>query len=261
MPAPSSIAETLARPAPTVQYRGVAVAIGLTLALALYLGASGWRMPTLLLVGVVLGITLQHGGFGFTSAYRTLFVRAEVSAVRAQLLMLALATALFAPLLAQGEAFGMELTGAVAPLGVQVLVGAFVFGIGMQLGGGCGSGTLYTVGGGNARMVIVLVAFCAGSFWASLHMGWWQALPDIDSVTLGEVWGWWTAAFVQVAALLALYVLLGRFGKIDQVYVPAAAQRRSRWWRGPWPLAWAALALALLNVATLIVAGHPWTIT
>jgi len=31
--------------------------------------------------------------------------------------------------------------------------------------------------------------------------------------------------------------------------------------RGPWPLAAGAVALAVLNLATLLVAGHPWTIT
>jgi hypothetical protein len=31
--------------------------------------------------------------------------------------------------------------------------------------------------------------------------------------------------------------------------------------RGPWPLAWGALALALLNLATLWLIGRPWTIT
>jgi hypothetical protein len=36
---------------------------------------------------------------------------------------------------------------------VSVIVGATMFGLGMQLGGGCGSGTLFTVGGGSARMI------------------------------------------------------------------------------------------------------------
>ena len=31
--------------------------------------------------------------------------------------------------------------------------------------------------------------------------------------------------------------------------------------RGPWPLLWGAVLLALLNVATLGLAGHPWTIS
>ena len=30
---------------------------------------------------------------------------------------------------------------------------------------------------------------------------------------------------------------------------------------GPWPVLWGALSLALLGLATLLVAGHPWSIT
>jgi uncharacterized membrane protein YedE/YeeE len=30
----------------------------------------------------------------------------------------------------------------VSPVGISVVVGAFMFGVGMQLGGGCASGTL-----------------------------------------------------------------------------------------------------------------------
>ena len=54
---------------------------------------------------------------------------------------------LFIPLLA-GLLPEVKVAGAYAPAGLSVLVGAFLFGIGMQLGGGCGSGTLYTMGQG-----------------------------------------------------------------------------------------------------------------
>ena len=37
-----------------------------------------------------------------------------------------------------------------------------LFGVGMQLGNGCGSGTLYAAGGGSRRMWVVLPFFCAG---------------------------------------------------------------------------------------------------
>jgi len=56
--------------------------------------------------------------------------------LRAQMLMLALATLLFAPLLASGTVMGRVVGGAVAPAGVSVLIGAVLFAIGMQLGGG-----------------------------------------------------------------------------------------------------------------------------
>ena len=67
------------------------------------------------------------------------------------MLMLAVGVVLFFPALASGTLFGNPVTGLVSPAGTSVVVGAFIFGIGMQLGGGCASGTLYTVGGGSTR--------------------------------------------------------------------------------------------------------------
>jgi hypothetical protein len=124
-----------------------------------------------------------------------------------------------------------------------------LFGIGMQLGGGCGSGTLYSLGGGNGRMLLVIVTFCIGSFAASLQLGWWQRLPGVNTVVLGEVLGWWPATVLQLGVIGALWWLAGRR--------PETANRV----RGIWPLWLGALALALLNLATLVLAGHPWSIT
>lgn len=79
------------------------------------------------------------------------------------MLMLAVAVVLFFPVLASGMMFGTPVEGNVAPVGVAVIVGAFLFGLGMQLGGGCASGTLFTAGGGNTRMMITLLFFIVGS--------------------------------------------------------------------------------------------------
>ena len=136
----------------------------------------------------------------------------------------------------------------MAPLGVQVAAGAFLFGIGMQLAGGCGSGTLYTAGGGSPRMLAVLAAFCAGSFWASLHMGWWQALPEWGEIALGERVGWNLAAVLQALTLAVAWLALRRWDS-------------GRGAAGIDPLFTGGVLLALLNFATLVLAGHPWTIT
>ena len=73
--------------------------------------------------------------------------------------MIAVAALAVVPVAALVPGFG----GAIAPLGPSLIVGAFVFGIGMQLANGCGSGTLYTAGGGSGRMLIALAVLLASA--------------------------------------------------------------------------------------------------
>jgi uncharacterized membrane protein YedE/YeeE len=229
---------------------------GLLLAGALALGADSWRHGALLLIGALLGVSLYHGAFGFTSAYRRAIEQRDVSGAVAQLVMLGVAMLLFAPLLATGYR-----SGAVAPASVQVALGSFMFGLGMQLGGGCGSGTLYTAGGGQMRMLVTLAAFCAGAFWGSLDMARYADLPSLGSISLLTELGWPAAITLQLAILAALWIGLRRLAGD----APQGALWRGLTWRsllaGPWPLLFSALALAGLNWLTLLVAGHPWTVT
>ena len=249
---------------PRLRAQWLVALVGLALLLsgAAALGNESWRHGTLFLVGGLLGMSLYHAAFGFTSAYRNAFVHRQVSGVNAQLLMLALAMLLFAPILAQGQAFGRGVVGAVAPVGVQVAVGSFLFGLGMQLGGGCGSGTLYTVGGGSTRMLVTLAAFCAGAFAGSLDMGRWAGAPSLGRVSLAGELGWEAALPLQLGVLVLIWLGVRIWAR--------GAEQRPLWgeglsWRrlisGPWPLLFSAGLLAVLNWVTLLIAGHPWTVT
>ncbi|KAA3629822.1 MAG: YeeE/YedE family protein [Proteobacteria bacterium] len=246
--------------APRTQWWGLGIAALAAHGLFAQAISGGGRLALLLTIGLLLGFTLYHAAFGFTGAYHRLFTQRDTRGVEAQLVMVAAASLLFAPLLAQGELFGQALGGAVAPVGWQVAVGALLFGVGMQLGGGCGSGTLFAVGGGGARQIVTLAAFIAGSFWASLHMGWWQQLPGWGVIALGQAWGWPRAVAFQLSVLGVCWWLLRRWRRVPPG-ADAPPSSRHRWLRGPWPLLAGALVLAALNAVTLVVAGHPWTIT
>lgn len=240
---------------PPPQMAAFAVAAAATAVLALAAAGHGASRVWLLAIGVGLGIALYHASFGFTGAWRRAIAHADLSGVAAQALMIGAAVLLFAPVLAAGG-----VRGALAPVGVSVVVGAFLFGVGMQVGGGCASGTLFTLGGGSVRMAVVLAAFCAGAFAGSLHLDWWRSLPGIGSVSLGKALGWPLAVAAQLA-LLALAV--------GAVRLLGCRLRRPLWdgwqwrrlWRGPWPLLLGAAALAALNWLVLLVAGHAWSVT
>lgn len=256
------MATTAVLAAPRGQVAVLLIALTAAAVVFVQLLGFGGRQAALLVIGLALGMALYHGAFGFAFAYRRALVDRDITGVIAQLVMLAAAIVLFAPLLAGGSVLGRPVTGALAPVSISMAFGAFLFGIGMQLAGACASGTLYTSGGGSTRMLVVLVLFCLGGFWASLDIGWWQRLPGIGTVSLGRALGWGPAAVVQLAALAVIYLTLRAIG---------GRARMSLGWpggfswdkvvRGPWPLLLTALALAGLNWLTLLVAGHAWSIT
>ena len=259
----SARAEALAAPPrPRIQRLVAGLGLGVVAAGALVLGADRWTQGALFAIGGLLGVTLYHAAFGFTSAYRNAIMHRDVSGVVAQIAMLALAMLLFAPILANGQVLGRGVVGAVAPVGAQVAVGSFLFGLGMQLGGGCGSGTLFTVGGGSARMVVTLLAFIAGAFWGSLDLGFWALAPRWRAVSLGVELGWPLAIALQLGLLAAVWLGLRRWaGSAPQRPLWPVLPNARQLLGGGWPLLFGAAMLALLNVATLAIAGHPWTIT
>ena len=250
---------------PPMNRRPVGIGAIAAIVLTVYLVQSfGWRQGALFVVGFGAGIVLYHAAFGFTSAWRRAIQTGRSAGLRAQLLMLAVTALVFLPLIADGQLWGMELRGNVRPLSLSVAAGAFLFGIGMQLGGGCASGTLFTVGGGSVRMVATLAAFIAGSALGAFHRPAWEAAaPSAGPVSLEGLLGMPGALAATLALLAAAWMITNRIERRrhGDVAPVSAAPTRTEWLRGPWPLIAGALGLAAVNVATLALAGRPWGIT
>ena len=236
------------------------------------------RHVLLFLTGTALGAVLYQSVFGFTSAFRVLLADRRSAGFRAQMVMLGVACVLFFPVLAGGTLWGHPVAGFVSPVGVSVMFGAFIFGIGMQLGGGCASGTLYALGGGSTRMLVTLLFFIVGSVVGVTHLAWWERLPALGPVSLITGLGWPLALGLNLSVFAAAYGLVwrlerARHGSVVSIATLSATNAgvgaaaggaragATRWLRGPWPLLAGALALALLNFVTLALAGRPWGIT
>lgn len=231
-------------------------------ALAWFAGSTGGASLTLLVaIGFFAGIALYHAGFGFTAAWRRFILERRSVGLRAQLILLGLASLVFFPLIAGGSAFGHPVVGFVFPIGWALILGAFLFGIGMQLGGGCGSGTLFTVGGGSLRMVVTLAFFILGSTLATAWSDSWLAWPGFAPVSIVERLGPFPALVVMIGVLALLYVGVSRSEHTRHSALASILKPQSQWLTGPWSLAAGAVALALVNIAVLLVYGWPWGIT
>jgi len=148
----------------------IASSLALAVLVALVLIDGQPAAAALLILGFALGAVFLKAEFSFTASWRRLIVRGQADGFLGGLLLVAIAALV--------PGFG----GAIAPIGPSLIAGAFVFGIGMQLANGCGSGTLYTVGGGSGRMIITLAFFIVGSVIGSLHLPAFLRLGGIDPV-------------------------------------------------------------------------------
>ncbi|MCP4596722.1 YeeE/YedE family protein [Neptuniibacter sp.] len=219
----------------------------------------------LMLIGGFLGLALYHASFGFTTAWRNLIVNRRGRGLRAQMVMLAVAVCLFFPALSSAELFGEEVRGYIRPLGYSVLVGAFIFGIGMQLGNGCASGNLYHAGGGQLRAIPSMFGFMVGGLWATADYEWWTGLPQFAPVSVIEETGLIPAIMINLAlfagiALFTIWLEKRTHGEVEKDQPLSEIANWRRYLQGPWPFIWGALVLAILNFATLAMTGRPWAV-
>ena len=253
-------------PAPLIAPTVFALAASAALAAVIF-ALYGSQQGIVFVLGLALGVALYHARFGFTSAFRQLMAVGQGTTLRAHMLMLAVASLLFAPLMAAGTTlFGEPLQGYVFPVGLSVAFGGFIFGLGMQLGGACASGSLYTVGSGQTSIVITLLGFVVGSVWGAHDFAFWmQPGFMLGKISLADTaWGYPGALVIQFAAIsliVAVTYVLQRRLKPPRRFQPPRVRGWRRILRGAWPLWAGALALAVLNALTLWVSGKPWGIT
>jgi uncharacterized membrane protein YedE/YeeE len=201
---------------------------------------GNWRSVALLLVAAALGIVFLTTNFGYTGAFRAWIVRRDGSGLAAGIAVAMVAAMVIVPVASLIPGY----SGFEAPIGLPLIGGAALFGAGMQWGNGCGSGTLYTAGGGSRRMWVVLPFFCLGGLLGSLALPTALSLSAIPEIVLPRILGPWfgLAATLILAASLIRFVLgLGPR--------PGAAQLK------------AAAAIGALAALAFLISGQPWGVT
>lgn len=251
----------------TSNFRPISRRVGLALTALITLGLlitlADWRLQLLLLLGMGLGATLNFFVFGFSSAWRRCILQQRTAGIRAQIIMLALALVLFSPLLWLGSLGEQSFQGIVRPAGLSVMLGAFLFGIGMQLAANCSSGTLNRIGQLEPLSFISFVMLFVGGVIGAYWYDSWSYWPAINSFSFTQHFGW-VGLGLSLVVLGLIYRWMTRCEQqhcqnLEPIF---SRDKHQAWWSSAqWsPLLKAGVLLALLNFAILIMSGQPWSL-
>lgn len=205
---------------------------------------SGVMGAGLFLLGICLGGVFLYFNYGFASGWRTFLLTGNGFPVAAHFILIGLCAILFIP----AQALGLNVVLTQAPVSISLIVGAFIFGIGMQLANGCGSGVLFHFGGGSKRMVIALPFFIFGSVIGSL----W--LPDalnwgsLNPIAIAEAFPLGVKLAINLALIGAAVFVFALAGRKTGHSVPVRLFKAS-------------LIIAILCWAVFLLSGNAWGVT
>jgi uncharacterized protein len=224
----------------------IAAVLGTAVLVALVALDGQPASAALVVLGFALGVAFLWAEFSFTAAWRRFLTSGEAGGLIGALLLIAVAALVIVPVAALVPGFG----GAIAPIGPSLVIGACVFGIGMQLANGCGSGTLYTAGGGSGRMLITLALFIAGSVIGSLHLPAFLALGGVDPIVAANYLGPWGGLAATLASLA-----------VTAFAIVAVARARGANFRPRRAIVIGAVIIGLISIGVFLVGHHPWSVT
>ncbi len=186
-------------------------------AVAIWLGTRNGTLALFWLTGLSFGFILQRSRFCFTASMRDPYLTKSTSVTRAVLIAFALTSIMFTAIKYGYANQGLAIPGQsyIAPISIATGIGAFMFGVGMVIAGGCASGTLMRVGEGFWMQVLSLFFFIVGSLWGAHDYGWWMDKFIIvgKRVFLPDYMGWIGGLLCNLAIIAVIFVIATKFEK------------------------------------------------
>lgn len=200
-----------------------------------------------LLIGAVLGIVMQRGRFCVTGMIRDIFLQRSWRGFVALLVVISVHAVGLAALTTTGVIAPDDSTFAPA----AVVVGGFLFGLGIILAGGCASGTWYRSAEGLVGSWIALAMYAlsaaAMKYGALSGFDGWMKSWDTGLTTVPNALGvspWWFVAGISVLT----FFLVRHFRAQDAKRPKAARLTNQPAWKRPLNLYTAGALVGLLGV-------------
>ncbi len=188
---------------------GIALLV-LIIAFGIFLGTRNEQLVLFWVTGLAFGYILQRARFCFTAAMRDPYLTGGTNLSKAVLLAFAITSIGFIAIKYGAHVQGLPIPGQayIVPVSLATAIGAFMFGIGMVISGGCASGTLMRVGEGFTMQLLSLFFFVVGSLWGAHDFGWWKlnVILKGEAVFLPDLFGWLGAVIIQLLIIALLWI-------------------------------------------------------
>jgi len=183
----------------------------ISLIFAIYLHKKSFDLAFYWGIGLCFGFVLQKSRFCFTASFRDPYLTGSTILTRAVLIAFALTSIGFTIIkhinITQGNPVpGMDY---VVPISLATALGAFAFGIGMVISGGCASGTFMRIGEGFQLQVITLIFFIVGSLWGARDYQWWEEnfISQGIKIYLPDIFGLFGGLVANLIIIILIYTL------------------------------------------------------
>ncbi len=200
----------------------IPIALGVFLlitVIAIYLTLRNETLGLFWLIGIAFGFILQRARFCFTASMRDPYLTGSTTVTRAVLIAFAVSSIGITAIKYGYLMNGLTVPGSsyIVPISIATGVGAFMFGVGMVIAGGCASGTLMRIGEGFWMQLLSLFFFVVGSLWGAHDFGWWYRnfmvsgkrvfLPDyFTNLFNSTAFGWFVGLLTNLLIILGLYI-------------------------------------------------------
>ena len=169
-----------------------------------------------LVFGAAFGFVFQRSRLCLVRAFREPFMTGDGEHTRAAALaivvsMLGFAILKFTDLKDRGE-------WVFPAAGAGALLGGLIFGIGMVLAGGCGSGSIWRVGEGQMKLAAAVVTFALGASLTRLALTATGLQQKLGVAVFLPAWVGWAGAIFLVIAVMAAWAAFATWNEATERY-------------------------------------------
>jgi uncharacterized membrane protein YedE/YeeE len=216
---------------------------GLTIGLLAFVD-TGLKGIGLVILGISLGIVFVFFQYGFASGWRNFLVSRDTTSLTQHFILAGLCALVFIPVISSNN----SIVGSIAPVNLSLFIGAFMFGIGMQLANGCGSGVLFNFGSGSGRMIIALPFFIIGSVIGTILLPYVLNVFSYGQIEIASNFNIIARTLINAILLFGTSYLFYSYGRKNNQTFKAK-------------VFYGTFIIACLCCCVLFVSGSPWGVT